>query len=286
MSRIVGFFMLVSMTYGLWAQETSSGNPPVKDIPALNSQDSIPPAKKDIPDEDFPNTLEAGYRYENYLDNYSDRTFLYVQYGRRIKQVDLFGRVLRYTLGDNIGYQFETEAYWRFKKPGYMYFDAAYSNAVILPNYRLRAEIFQVANRFEYSFGLGVVKPFNFDLIPVITGTVGYYFGNSYIYARPTFTYIDNGFTKSIFIQARQYFSKTDFIALSALRGADTGTSRDISSIANSFGNDTYLVRFHGQFKTGRYKLGAGLDYGGIYIPERSEYARFIGIDVFINREF
>jgi YaiO family outer membrane protein len=234
----------------------------------------------------FLNTLEVGFRFENFEKNYNDRTFFYVQYGRRIKQVDVFGKVLRYTLGSLEGYQFETEAYWKFRRQGYFYFDAAYSDSFILPNYRLRAEVFQSSGRFEYSLGAGVVKPFNFKNIPVLTGTIGYYFGDYFVYARPTFSYVDDGFTKSIFVQGRKYFTKTDFIAFSVLRGADTGTSRDINSVANTFGNDTYLVRFNAQFKAGRYKFGGGADYGGLYIPERTEYAKFVGFDVFINREF
>lgn len=243
------------------------------------------PAKQDSVNP-FPNSLEVGYRFESYNKNYNDRTFLYVQYGRTIKQVDVLARVLRYTLGNFEGYQFEGEAYWKFKRNGYSYFDVAYSDAFILPNYRIRAELFQMANRFEYSLGAGIVKPFNFDNIPVITGTLGYYFGDYFVYVRPTFSYVEGGFTKAIFIQGRRYFTKTDFIALSMLRGADTGASRDVNSTANTFGNDTYLIRFSGKVATGRFKIGAGLDFGGLFIPERKEFAQFVGFDIFINRQF
>jgi YaiO family outer membrane protein len=234
----------------------------------------------------FKNSLEAGMRYERYFRNYNHRTFLYAQYGRHSTRVDWFIKALRYTLGDLEGYQFESETYWKFTKPGYVYIDLAYSDAVILPTYRFRTELFLASGRVEYSFGLGVVKPVQFKNIPVITGTIGYYAGDYYLYARPTFTYVDNGFTKSLFIQSRRYFTRTDYVALSVLRGADTGTSRDLTSIANSFGNDTYLIRLNGQLKHGRYKWGAGVDYGGIYIPQRSEYAPFLGVDLLISRAF
>lgn len=232
------------------------------------------------------NSIESGYRYESYNKNYSDRTFFYIQYKRTIKQVDLFAKVLQYRFAGFTAYQFETEAYWKFKTQGYAYFDAAYSDSFILPNYRLRAELFQNKGTFEYSIGVGVVKPFNFEVIPLLTGTLGHYFGDYFVYVRPTFTYVEEGVTKSIFVQGRRYFTKTDFVALSILRGADTGTSRDVNSIANSFGNDTYIVRINGNVKLGRYKIGAGFDYGGLYIPERTEYAQFVGFDIFINREF
>ncbi len=262
-------------------------------FPGFAQQDTVEPAiiptdtltVKDTVRKDL-NSLEAGFRYERFFDSYNDRTFFHVQYGRTIGQVDWFAKVLRYTLGPLEAFQFETELYWRFKKPGYFYFDAAYSDSFILPNYRIRAELFQASGKFEYSLGAGVVKPFNFKNIPVVTGTLGYYFGDYFVYVRPTVSYVDNGFTKSLFVQGRKYFTKTDFVAMSVLRGADTGTSRDLNSIANTFGNDTYLIRFNGQLKRGRYRLGAGVDYGGLYIPERSEYARFMGLDVYINRTF
>ncbi len=257
----------------------------------LNSlaQDSIKnqplPIRKDSVKKDL-NTIEAGIRHEGFNKNYRSRLFLYLQYGRKIKNVDVFVKMMHYTFGSLDGCQFESEAYWKFKKKGYAYFDAAYSDAIILPNYRLRAEVYQYAGNFECSFGAGVVKPFTFREIPLVTGTIGYYLGDYYIYARPTFSYVDNGITKSIFVQGRRYFSKTDFVAVSLLKGADTGTSRNLNAIINSFGIDTYLIRLSGQLKLGKYKLGAGLDNGGIFIPERGEYAKFFGFDVFINKSF
>lgn len=136
--------------------------------------------------------------------------------------------MLRYTVEEKVSYLFETEAYVKFRKNGYSYFDAAYSGSEMLPNYRLRAEIFKNWKKIEYSLGLGVVKPHTFESIPLFTGTLGYYFSDYFIYGRPTFSYVEDGFSKSLFIQARRYFNKTDFLALSALRAqipVPTGTS-------------------------------------------------------------
>jgi YaiO family outer membrane protein len=251
----------------------------------VNQADTVPVTSADSA-KVYVNSLEAGFRYEAYEPTYSDRTYFYLQYGRKIKRVDLFGRIIRYAFAQNVGYQFETEAYWKFKRNGYSYFDAAYSNATIFPNYRLRAELFRNYKQLEYSLGVGLMKPHNFKEIPLITGTLGYYFSNYFVFVRPTFSYVDNGFSNSIYLNARRYFSKTDYAGIAFLKGSDTGTSRNINAIANSFGLDTYLVRVNGQVVRGRYKFGAGLDYGGIFIPERDEYAEFIGIDIFINRAF
>jgi YaiO family outer membrane protein len=233
----------------------------------------------------YRNSLEINVRYEHYPKS-PERRYLHFQYGRKIGQADVFAKLLRYTIDKNVSYLLETEAYIKFKKNGYSYFDAAWSASHLLPNYRLRAEIFENWRSFEYSAGIGVVKPHNFDAIPLLTGTLGYYFGNYFVYARPTFSYVDDGFSKSLFIQGRRYFNKTDFLALGLLRGADTGTSRNINALANTFGLDTYLARLSGQAKKGRYKFGAGFDYGGIFIPTREQYLSFTGFDVFVNREF
>lgn len=231
------------------------------------------------------NSLEASIRYEHYPKG-AERTFFHLQYGRKIGKADVFAKVLRYTVDNTAAYLFESEAYVKFNKKRYAYFDAAWSASELLPNYRLRAELFQNWRGFEYSLGTGVVKPYSFESIPLITGTIGYYFSDYFIYARPTFSYVEDGFTKSLFVQARRYFNKTDFLAVSVLRGADTGTNRNINAIANTFGLDTYLARVNGQVRKGVYKFGIGLDYGGIFIPSREEYMSFAGFDVFINREF
>jgi YaiO family outer membrane protein len=231
------------------------------------------------------NSLEVNLRYEHYPQG-AERSYLHFQYGRKIGQADIFAKVLRYTLDKNVAYLFETEAYVKFKKSGYSYFDAAWSGSEMLPNYRLRAELFENWKRFEYSMGVGVVKPHVYDAIPLLTGTLGYYFSDYFVYARPTFSYVDDGFSKSLFLQGRRYFNKTDFLALSVLRGADTGTNRNINAIANTFGLDTYMARINGQVKKGPYKFGAGFDYGGIFIPTREDYMNFTGFDVFVNREF
>lgn len=233
----------------------------------------------------YRNSFEVSARLEDYYNQFNNRTFIYLQYGRHSKRSDFFLKSLRYTLGDFTGYQFESELYWRFKKQGYTYVDATWSDSFILPNYRFRVEVFQNVKQIEYSLGAGVVKPHSFREIPLVTGTLGYYFGNYFVYVRPTFSYVD-GITKSLFVQGRRYFSKHNFIALGLLRGADTGTSRNLNAVANQFGADTYMARLNGQVKIKRYKISAGIDHGGIYIPERNEYARFFGFDVTLNREF
>jgi YaiO family outer membrane protein len=177
-------------------------------IAALNccGQDSI---------KAYLNSVEANVRYEHYPRSLN-RMYLYLQYGRKVGPADIFAKVLRFSRGKNDAYLFESEAYIKFKKNGYTYFDAAYSASVLLPNYRLRAEIFKNWRRFEYSVGLGVVKPKNFESIPLLTGTIGYYFSDYFIFARPTFSYVDDGLSKSFSVQARRYFNKTDFLALTA----------------------------------------------------------------------
>lgn len=232
------------------------------------------------------NSIEVGNRFELYASPYKDRVYTYIQYGRKINCLNAFGRLLRYSLGENVAYMGEVDLYLKFKKNGYGYFNAGYSGAQLLPTYRGRLEIYRSAGQVEYSLGGGVVKPFNYNIIPIITGTIGYYFGNYFAYARPTVSFVEDGVAKSIFLSGRRYFTKDDFIEMSFLKGEDTGAGRTFNAVENSFGLDTYLARLSGRMLRGKYKFGAGLDYGGLYIPTRSEYANFFGFDFYVNRAF
>lgn len=234
----------------------------------------------------YRNSFEIGGRLESYKDPYKDRTYAYFQYGRKFKSVDYFARLLHYSVGSNNAFMVESDVYWKFKKNGYSFFNAGYSDSELLPNYRLRAEVYRNYKRWEYSLGAGLVKPKNYDVIPMVTGTIGYYFGNYFVYARPTLSFVDDGVAKSLFLSGRHYFSKTDYLEASFLKGEDTGAGRNFSAVENSFGLDTYLIRLSGRMKRGKYKFGMGVDYGGLFIPQRDEYAKFVGVDVFINREF
>ena len=225
------------------------------------------------------------FRHETFTKN-PDRSFWSLQYGITVRRTDLFFKTMRYSMGTRTGYQFENELYHKLSASSYLYTDAAYAASTLLPHYRLRAEYFRNIKRFEVSGGGGIVKPHSFRAIPLITATFGYYAGNYFIFARPTFSYVDNGVTRSIFVQARRYLSKTDFVAISVLKGADTGTSRSANATANSFGSDTYLFRLAFQKKLQQWKFGVGIDHGGIYVRERSDYMRFVGIDVNLNYTF
>ena len=232
-----------------------------------------------------PNSLEVSARLENYPAG-AERTYLYLQYGRKIRQADIFAKALRYTVGKQQAWLFEAESYIKYSRKGYAYLDVAWSGSEFLPNYRARGEVYRNWKRFEVSLGGGVVQAHDYDLIPLATGTLGYYFSDYFVYVRPTLSWMDDGVTKSLFVQGRRYFNKTDFLAVSALRGADTGVSRNMDAIANTFGLDTWLVRLNGRVQKGQYRFGAGLDYGGFFIPARDAYMNFVGFDVFVNRTF
>lgn len=234
----------------------------------------------------YVNSFEFGNRAEIYQSPYRDRVYTYVQYGRKINNLDVFARLLRYSLGSTVGYMGEVDIYLKFKKNGYGYFNSGYSGSKLLPTFRTRAELYKSIGRFECSLGTGFIKPFNYDGIPIITGTIGYYFGDYFTYLRPTFSFITGGAAKSIFVSGRRYFTKTDYLELSFLKGKDTGAGRNYNAIENSFGLDTYLARVSGRLKRGRYKFGAGLDYGGLFITSANEYAQFFGFDFYINRTF
>ena len=241
---------------------------------SLNAQDSV---------KVYKNSIEIGGRYEAFWGNYNPRSYLYFQYGRKMGLVDAQFKGARYTLGSRSGWFFENNYYISFKK-GYLHAGGTYSDSYLLPHYRYRVELYKNFNRVEVSLGGGAVKPHTYRTIPYFTGTLGYYAGNYFLYFRPTFSHVD-GYSKSYFLQVRRYFDDIHYVSLSGLKGEDTGANRAFNAVENSFGNDTYLIRLQTRIKSGHYFVGVGMDFGGLYIPQRSEYAKFVGIDLFINRE-
>src|SRR5690349_13598210 len=164
MKSLAVFILLLNTIAWLTSAQVSSSSDVQKisgALPAHQAQTSADSIKS------YLNSIEAGVRYEGYYKNYNDRTFVYLQYGRKIKQVQVFAKVLYYSFGSSNGYQFESEAYWKFKKNGYSNFDAAYSNSPILPHYRFRAEVYRNSGPFEYSLGAGLIKPYTFKEIPL-----------------------------------------------------------------------------------------------------------------------
>ncbi len=234
------------------------------------------------------NSIEVAGRYEYWTDVYPDRYFLYVQYGRKIKEHQIFFRINSIWRNRDHGFQYEIDFYPKFSPRSYGYFNMAYSNSPLMPNFRTAAEVFRVLNNdWEVSLGIRTVHLPDYTIFS-LTGIVGKYIGNWYIYGRPTINFLKDDISMNFLVEARKYTGEgSGYIGMLVLYGTDFGTVRDFNAIENSFGLETYLVRFKSLINlTVNTDLTIGVDFSGINIPERNKYVPVIGADVIIRRRF
>lgn len=108
------------------------------------------------------------------------------------------------------GAQVELDAYPRFTERLSGYVNVGYSSADIFPAWRSGAELFAVLpGAWETSAGYRQLR-FGGPPVTLLTGSVGRYFGNSWISARPYVRVRDDGTTSSISAMGRRYFADAD----------------------------------------------------------------------------
>lgn len=262
-------------------------------ISSLQAQDELNPSL--LQDElipsldahDVKNSIEIGGRIDDYSDGLSNRYFSYIQYGRKIKQHDLFFRLnSAWRVGEQ-GFQYDIDFYPKFSSRAYGFFSLSYSNSILFPRWRTAAEYFSsFGKRWEASLGIRTIHPPDYTIIAP-TGTVGVYLGNWYIYLRPTLNILQDGISTSWLLDARWYWSDRSYFEMMVFRGIDTGAVRDFNSIENSFGLDTYLGRVAANFDINKKTvIKIGSDYSALFIPERDSYINVWAWDIKIRRYF
>ncbi len=237
-------------------------------------------------------TLEFGQRYENYTTNDTYQLFTSLQYGYKIAgKHDLYGRVIYKNRNGESAVQSMVDFYPTYSK-GYMFFSLRYSNSILFPKIILMSEVYtQVFKSHEASIGLRYLNPLDDYSIYVITGTYGIYYGNWFTYVRPMMNFLEDGISWSGMLVTRRYFgSGKTYLEAMVLKGEDTGTSRPVGSIENSFGADTYFIRLKAAINLGNnFNVSFGSDYSGIFIPKANGETTEIniwGIDVSIKKSF
>lgn len=237
-------------------------------------------------------SVEFNQRYENFITNDTYQVFSSLQYGYKIKGIhDIYGRIIYKNRNGENAIQSMVDFYPTYSR-GYMFFSVRYSSSILFPKTIAMGEIYsKVFQKHEASFGLRYIRPLDKYNIYVITGTYGIYHGNWFTYMRPMMNILEDGVSWSGMLVTRRYFGigKT-YIEAMVLKGADTGTSRPVGSIENSFGADTYFIRLKANLNLQKnFNLSFGSDYTGIVIPkangETSEL-NIWGIDVSIKKSF
>lgn len=130
--------------------------------------------------------------------------------GRKTKYGSIIGRVNLSNRFNNIGAQFEIDAYPKIAKGIYAYLNFGYSNTKLFPDYRHGAELhFSLPLSMDASVGYRALH-FDTSTTKMFTGSLGLYSGNYYFSFRPYFTPNDAGVSKSGTISIRKYKSDQD----------------------------------------------------------------------------
>lgn len=234
------------------------------------------------------NNIESAFRHEFFAEDIEDRSYSYLQYGRKFNDHELLLRINNLTRSGESGFLYEVDFYPKFTDKSYGYFNISASDFKLFPKFRTAAEYFQVfAEKWEFSVGLRTVHVDNYNIIAP-TGTLGLYYGNWYSYLRPTFNILEDGISGSLMFVTRRYFGDgEDYLELLLLNGEDRGAQRQFNAIENTFGLDTYVIRLRGVRKFNeKYAASAGVDYSGLLIVERDKYIKITSFDLTLKRFF
>lgn len=288
--HIILFFILVLFSVHAMAQVENSKEDQPDDEEEIQqeSQEEIPDDVQEGEQVEKRNSIEGAGRYEYWANGFPDRYFLYLQYGRKIREHQLFFRLNSVWRAGEQGLQYDVDFYPKFSPKSYGYFNVGYSNSPLLPRLKTAAEVFRSLNKgWEVSLGIRVVHIPDYNIFSV-TGIVGRYFGNWYVYGRPTINFLKNDINMNFLAEARLYSGDgRSYIGMMALYGTDVGVTRDFNAIENSFGLETYLIRFKALVNvTENTDVSGGVDFSGYNIPSAGGYVPVVGIDVTIRRRF
>jgi len=141
--------------------------------------------------------------YSDVFDPMQLHSFDYTRvtkYGSIIAKVNFSRR-----FQDNGG-QFEIDLYPKITKGLYAYLNVGFSNSYLFPDVRFGGELYKsLPHSFEASLGIRTLK---YDSTTnIFTGSIGWYFGNSYLSFRPYITPGDSGSSKSGTLNYRKYRS-------------------------------------------------------------------------------
>jgi YaiO family outer membrane protein len=132
-----------------------------------------------------------------------------LEYGRQTKYGSFLAKVNLNRRFNTNGAQYELDLYPRIIDGLYAYLNLGLSQSSIFPSVRYGAELYKsLPKSFEVSLGFRSLK--YTDITNIYTGSVGWYYGNSYWAFRPYLTPGDNGLSKSGTLTYRRYRSDAD----------------------------------------------------------------------------
>lgn len=166
--------------------------------------------KENITENLVSNHISVSYSNDIYSQIYDPMHYYLFQAGKLTSRGSI---IARYNLNQKFqtyGSQFEIDLYPRIAKGMYGYVNLGYSKSSIFPSWRFGSQIYRSLPRsFEISVGLRSLK-FSKDFTHIYTGSIGKYFGSSFVYLIPYLIKSSDGWSKSSTITYRKYRATAD----------------------------------------------------------------------------
>jgi YaiO family outer membrane protein len=188
------------------------------------------------------NSIGINSTVDLYSDVFDPMQYHIFKYGRQTKYGSIIGKVNFNRRFNENGLQYEVDLYPKISKGFYAYANIGFSNSFLFPDVRFGAELYKsLPKSFEVSLGFRALK-YN-TTTTIYTGSVGWYYGNSYWSFRPYITPGGAGTSTSGTITYRKYRSDADnYLGLSLGMGFSPETNQ-----FNFNGNATSIINLKSQ---------------------------------------
>ena len=155
------------------------------------------------------NTIGINSSVDFYSDVFDPMQYHAFKYGRQTKYGSIIGKVIFNRRFNENGLQYEVDLYPKILKGLYAYVNVGLSNSFLFPDVRFGAELYKSLPRsFEISLGFRTLQ--YSTTTTLYTGSLGWYYGNSYWSFRPYIAPGGAGTSNSGTISYRKYRSDAD----------------------------------------------------------------------------
>jgi YaiO family outer membrane protein len=156
------------------------------------------------------NTISLGLGLDVFSQIFDPMKYFYLQYGKETARGTFVARYNIQNKFNTTGSQIEFDAYPGLGKGTYAYLNIGYSKSSIFPDWRFGAQIYRnLPKAYDASLGIRTLR-FGKNNINIYTGSLGKYFGNSYIFFVPYIIPADEGWSKSAGLTYRKYGANED----------------------------------------------------------------------------
>jgi YaiO family outer membrane protein len=156
------------------------------------------------------NTISLGLGLDVFSQIFDPMKYFYLQYGKETARGTFVARYNIQNKFNTTGSQIEFDAYPGLGKGTYAYLNIGYSKSSIFPDWRFGAQIYRnLPKAYDASLGIRTLR-FGKNNINIYTGSLGKYFGNSYIFFVPYFIPSEEGLSRSASLTYRKYGANED----------------------------------------------------------------------------